>query len=202
MKRISEAVPIVFVVGFITFFIVYVVLENSAREKDELAKKQQAKKALLSLANRYNAIHDWKKQLCGGQEFRYEEVMTVELQNLWLTKKPILWIGDIRDVSKNGELQYLINLSDSLVSDEFDQWELNTAIELSLVCPKGIYDTFIKNHKDHKGYNSVAVIAKIESIASSQFVDDDDDEIVSKWDVKIGNGKLIDIQCLDHKCLE
>jgi len=86
-------------------------LENKAKEK---AKKAEAvkiekitKAAVAKLVDRTNAVTNWKKILLKGQEFRLEPILTVELEQLWLTGRPILFFGSIGDIANRGsrELQ-------------------------------------------------------------------------------------------------
>ena len=191
MKRIVWIIVAVAVVGY--FFNSY--MENKARREAERAEaeriEQATKTAVSQMASRTNAVRDWEKNLSKGERFRFEPVLTVELERLWLQQRPILFIGAIKDIATHDQSQYVVLVERSLFGS-FD-YMFGTELQLSLLADKDKVDSFLKEHpdlfKDYGFNNGVAVVARINSIRIT-YVPGEEGE---RQEVKIGDGELIDI---------
>jgi len=191
MKRILWIIVVVGVVAY--FFNSY--MENKARREAERAEaeriEQATKTAVSQMVSRTNAISDWEETLSKGESFRFEPILTVELERLWLQQRPVLFIGAIKDITTRDQSHYELLVERSLFSS-FDHM-FGTEIQLSLLSEKETVDSFLKEHptlfKDYGFKNGVAVVAHINSIRTTYVPGEEG----GREEVKIGNGELVDI---------
>ncbi len=191
MKKIIWIIILIAVGGF--FFNSY--LENKARreaERSEAERIEQVTRMLVSqMTSRTNAVVDWEASLSKGEEYRFEPILTVELERLWLQQRPILFIGAIKDIATHDQSQYLVSVEQSLSGSS--EYMFGTELQLSLLSSKDRVDSFLKKHpelfNDYGFKNGVAVVARINSIRTT-YVPGEDGE---REEVKIGDGELINI---------
>jgi len=188
MKRAIWIIVIILIGGYF----VNNYLEKKARKKAEDAEAKRieeiTKASVAEMVARTNAIDTWEKALSKGEKFRLERILTVELERLWLTERPILFIGAIKDVVTLDKENYRIEIKRSLFNSLF-----RTELQLVLQCPKQKVDLFLKEHpnlfKDFGFKNGVAVVADIDEI-ETKLVSGPEREIEY---IKIGKGKCIDM---------
>lgn len=170
-------------------------MEKKAKRKAEQAEakriEQITRTAVSKMVSRANAVEDWESPLSKGEQFRFEQILTVELEKLWLQQRPILFIGAIKDIATYDQSQYVVLVERSL----FGSFEhmFRTELQLSLLSGKDKIDSFLKEHpdlfKDYGFKNGVAVVARIKSLRSTYL----SKENGTREEVKIGDGELIDI---------
>jgi len=184
-KRVIWIIVIILITGY--FINNY--LENKAKKEAEKTETERIEKdrkeAIAQLVKRTNAVDNWEKDLNKGKQFRLEPILTVELERLWLTNRPILFIGDIKDIATIDEKTYRVKMERSSF--------IGTELQLILQCQKQTIDTFLKEHpdlfKDYDLKNGVAVIAEIDEI-ETKTVSGSEGE---KEEIKVGKGKCVDI---------
>lgn len=192
MKRIVWIIIAVVVVGY--FFNLYTV--NKAKREAETAEskriEQAMKTAVLQMASHSNAVSDWEAKLSKGETLRFEPILTIELERLWMQQRPILFVGSIKDIATHDHSQYVVLVERSLYGSF--NFMFGTELQLSLISSKEQIDSFLKKHpdlfKDYGLNNGVAVVARINAIRTT-FVPGEEGE---REEVKIGDGELIDIQ--------
>ena len=190
MKRAIWIIAILLIGGYF----VNNYFENRAKREAEKAAAEKIEKAIKSevslLAGRTNAVYDWEKELSKGEQFRLEPILTVELERLWLTGRPILFVGSIKDISTVDIDNYSLKIKRSL----FNSFEhmFGTKLQLELQCPKQRVDSFLKKHpdlfKDFGFKNGVAVVASIDGIETTIVSGSEGEK-----EIKIGKGKCIDM---------
>ena len=93
-------------------------IENKAKKEAQKAEAERIEKATKTavdqLAKRTNAVDNWEKDLSKGEQFRLEPILTLELERLWLTHRPILFIGSIKDISTIDQENYRIKIERTL----------------------------------------------------------------------------------------
>lgn len=190
MKRLFFIIiPILLVVSFI----VYAVNSHRAYKTQIEAKKTQKERirknvtsVVANLTKKHNAF-DWVKEIEGRKEFLdLTPVLTVELEKLWLTDRPTLFIGTIKDISTLDQKYYLIKIQGIA--------PIMVSFGLELKCPMQKVNSLLKEHPDvTRGITSgVAVIAKIDNIKTVTVHGHE-----GKEDIRIGEGKSLDIVYLD-----
>ena len=156
--------------------------QKEAERVEQKKKKQNAISITEQLASRYNADGNWKKSLRGRDMF------TFELEKLWLTEHPILFVGYIQDIATHDEKFYTISIGAT-------QFSTSDYLELSLKSPKDKIDLLLKEHPDLFEMtfdNNVAAIAQVHRIKSSERTETDGSWI-SMEKVMTGEGELLDI---------
>ena len=170
-------------------------LEEKATREAERAEaekiEQATKAAVFQMVLRTDAIDDWALQLSKGERFRFEPILTIELERVWLQDRPILFIGSIKDIATHNQSQYTVLVERSFFGSFVHIFD--TELRLSLFSSKEIVDSFLKKHPDFfKNYgfnNGVAVVARIKSIRTINILGEEGE----REEVKIGDGELIDI---------
>ena len=176
-------------------YFVNISIVNKAKrdaERAESKRIEQATKAAVSqMASRTNAVDDWEQRISTGERFRFEPILTIELEKLWLRKQPILFIGAIKDIATHDESQYVVSVEKSLYVSF--KYMFDTELQLSLSASKERIDSFLKKHpglfNDYGFNNGIAVVARISSIRTMDVLGEDG----VREEVKIGDGELIGI---------
>ena len=170
-------------------------LDNKASRETERAEEQGIKDtihvAIGEMVARTNATDNWERQLVKEDDIRFEPVLTIELEKLWLNDRPILFLGTIKDISTYDETHYTVLIErNATYSSKFT---LITELQLSLHCEKQIIDEFLEEHpnlfKEFHLENSVAVAANIKSIRTHYIPS----EGISSEEIKTGEGDLVEI---------
>lgn len=170
-------------------------IENKAKRKAEQEKEQRVEQTLRSsvekMVSRTNSISEWESSLSKGETYRLSPILTVELEKLWLSGRPILFVGTIKDISTYDKIRYTVLFERNLLSSLNNMF--STELQLSLLVPKKKIDAFLKNHpKLFKGVgfnNGSVVIAKVKSIKTDYYIGNEG----VREEIKIGQGELIDI---------
>lgn len=148
------------------------------------------KTEVINLGKRHNAIVDWRRQLIPKEQLRLSPILTIELEKLWQTERPILFIGTIKDIVSINQNTYRILLENT--SLDFDI-SLSTKLRLSLASEKSIIDSFLESHPnflfDGVFNNNVAVIGKVREISAINECAKED----SSSNIRIGEGTLVEI---------
>jgi len=170
-------------------------LENKAKRE---AKEAEAKRIELSIkssvaqmVSRTGAIDDWEKRLGKGENFRFEPILTIELEGLWLQNHPILFIGAVKDIATHDQTQYKVSVERSLFGSF--EYMFDTELQLSLLSRKEQIDSFLQKHpglfKNYGLNNGVAVVAHINAIRTIYVPGEEG----GREEIKIGDGELLDI---------
>ena len=170
-------------------------MENKAKRDAEVAEakriEQATKSAVAQMVSQTGAVDGWEVRLSKGENFRFETILTVELERLWLQNQPILFIGSIKDIATYDQSHYTVSVERSLFGSF--EYMFGTELQLSLLSRKERMDSFLKKHpdlfKDYGFNNGVAVVARINAIRT-MYVPGEEGERV---EVKIGDGELVDI---------
>ena len=172
--------------------------ENRNTEKQRIAaedvKEKLIRSKIESLANNTGANRDWVGALENGGEVRLTPILTLELEKAWIEGGPILFSAVISDISTFSENKYKIDFEQSFL--ESIRLSVFTELKLSLIAEKSYIDNFMVSNpsvRDATGLgNSIAVAARIDSIESSFYLDQDNDKI----EVKSGVGELLGLEFL------
>jgi len=169
-------------------------IEDRKKERAQEAKEAEiariTKATVSLLVSKTNAIDDWDKVLSEGEEVSFRKILTIDLEKLWLTDRPILFVGYIDDIATYNDQFYILKVDRSLLSSLHT---LGTALSLELKCDKRKIDSFLKKYPNLvSGFdlsNNVAVVAKIGNVKTSYCIGDEGE----REEVKIGEGYCIDI---------
>jgi len=165
--------------AFIASLIIINILSGCAEKKEQKKVErvvqeynghfQQIKRSLIA---KYNADTSWVKRLLGNESFRLYSIKTIEVEKAWLEKNPILFEGNLTDISSINENDYFLefglsDLQTNIYIDEHDVFFLKVRF------PKTKIDTLLKEYPELlKDYLPVfshqfLIVAKIDSIAKT-----------------------------------
>jgi hypothetical protein len=134
--------------------------------------------SLRRIATTHNAKVAWAKELAGKESVRISPIMSAELQHVWLTGTPILFVGTLRDISQNADGSYQVQLQYDMVSEEY--LFLSTEILLNARCAAEQTAPLLKMAKDPSRLGvlaDAAVVGTVSSISSNQVRDSEGEEI-------------------------
>ena len=191
MNKIVGVIIVLLLAGY--FVNTYV--ENNAKREAERIKterdEQNIKASVQELVSRLNAVTSWDSQLSNGESYRIEPILTVELERLWITERPILFVGRIQDIKTKDKDNYTVVVERNMLSSYGNMF--STDLQLSLVASKNQIDAFLKIHPDlFKGlgfYKDIAVVASIASVETVYI----SGEECAREEIKIGYGKMLDL---------
>jgi len=207
MKRIASVLLVVLAVAVGAYY-AYSHFEGEAKKRErqkvedatDVERQKSVQAELTKMTSKFGAIEDWGKQLnekegSSKDDFKRFRIFTIELEELWLTDKPILFKGRIKDIYSLDRNTYAVWLS------LYRQSDSETQLALSLECPKTMIDSFLSAHPvkslTHSFQSEVAVIAKINKIGRSwhrnECVDSYDNLNVEEKQTKVGFGQCLDI---------
>jgi hypothetical protein len=169
--------------------------EQIAQEAACQEKREVRHAAIDQMVSKYNAVNDWEDKLreeSAGKKKYKEEIVTMEVENLWLINRPILFRGTIKDISTLDTDNYLITLD--------GRWKTGTQWALTLKSPKIMIDSFLSTHPKATSHRfTVAVIAKISKIDTNYHVTEEgtgEDKTITEEKTITGIGQCIDILVL------
>lgn len=171
-------------------YFVYDYFQDKAKEKariENLQKELEARHiAVARMASKYNAVNDWEERLSKGDVKNRKKLLTIDIENVWLIDRPILFKGRIKDVSNLDATNYLMTLEGLGIFSGGST--ITRKLTLSLNCQKSMIDSFLRANKD-RSFDTVAVIAKINKIVPGSRKTEEYDE----QEIKIGIGHCLDI---------
>ena len=198
VKKVVLVVVLVVVLAVAIFLVsvcVSIVRDNRAKDEASRAEKVRVERAtraaVAQMISKTNAIDDWEKRITGDKGYRFGTILTVEFERQWLSERPILFIGAIKDIAAFDDTSYTV-----LVEKEGYR-DFDGSLALSLRCPKKKMDLFLKEHPDMFADfvdNYVAIAAHVTNIRAVHEHKDFEEEVL-----RTGEGDLMDIVYIGHR---
>ncbi|MCK4911636.1 MAG: hypothetical protein KAR83_08325 [Thermodesulfovibrionales bacterium] len=168
---------------------------EKTKEEKRIEYENEINLKINQMVQKYNANDNWTEDLTSNKDF-LAPVMTIEIERVWLNN-PILFIGNIDDISTYNQSDYLLSISYS----SFDSLSKYPAlysldIELELKCPKKLVDTKIPNSGIIKSFleSNTAIIAQVDSVKNIKYFDDEGNQT----NIRVGVGKCLDFIYVDN----
>ena len=169
------------------------------RIKDEIASKRENYDKQLWLTikdkkNQYQAEIKWMRTLGFlDKERKYKEFYTSEIQDAFLTGKPSLLFGSIKDVGNFDDYNYEMKISFSSFKLEMMSFGKPT-MQIEVLCNKSMVDKLLKEHAANftkiPGFGiNVALISNLKEVVDFSFKDSEGD--VQKGKKLVGDCKEI-----------
>jgi hypothetical protein len=135
------------------------------REAATAAEASALNVEVLRRANSVNAVIDWPDHLAAGQAMRISPVLTIELQDLWLAGRPILFVGKVDDVARTAVNRYTIKATYGGLerSHDFTSSDLRIIVD----CDSQLADPIVRALTKPDDYSidaDVAIVARIEQV--------------------------------------
>jgi hypothetical protein len=165
------------------------------RNRAEQWRKSEdtARAAVISMIERYRAITTWEAELADELGFRLNPVLTVELERLWIGPRPILFLGQLDDISSRDGGGYIVRVKHGLLKSDY---HFNSSLRVQLDANSELIDRFLTNYledwRNESLLSSVAVIAEVRAITAS----DEHGESGELSPIRTGHGTLLDIAYL------
>ena len=146
---------------------------SELREAAIEAEKIKISDTISDFSRKHNAITDWGEVISGGNLKLAPSIHTGTMQRVWLSGRPILFIGKVKDYSMNSNGVYLITLkSDILTRYEFPflhkEWSkvMLSSFEMQVACPEKKVDLVrhILENTIEFGGPQIAAIVQVTSL--------------------------------------
>lgn len=181
----------------------YCVDRYNQSEKAELSRKEaqkvqfeQNKMAIRALVEQYSASHDWYRLFDRSEVPFGRPVMQADLENAWLGKQPIIFLGQIDDYKNAEGDRYQVTIE----PDIFSFGPTVSGVGLDIAAPRSLIKKFVEDHPEAlsaylspKG-GTVVVIAKINSIETRWEGRGEDAK-----EVRYGVGELLDLRFIEGR---
>jgi type II secretory pathway pseudopilin PulG len=191
LLRLLSAVAALFV-----FYLAFSIYQSNVASTRTKADRERAT-GEVSAAIRQVALKDgagtgWPDKLSGGKADVDSPLLTAELQQVWITGRPILFIGKLNDIARNADGSYQLFVE--YTSNENRPWFLKTKLQVRLDCPeatgKSLMDS-VAGHRDYFG-TDVAVTATVRTVEASSTTDAESAAI----SVLTGRGECVTVMLL------
>jgi hypothetical protein len=194
LRRIVIGLLVVAIAAFCVIYLIRHVFTSPAKTEEAAGRPSAAHVVFAELVKKHNAVDAWDQDLCQGQPARMTPVLTIELEKVWLTDRPILFIGKIVDIkTEDKDNDRLIVDRDIFWAAALSRPLLSTDLQLSVLCPRSMIESFVGANPDYlDAANGVALIAKIETIEPAEGAGRGGGRDFGK----VGKGKCIDLMCL------
>lgn len=181
----------------------YCVDRHNQSQKIE-ASRQEAKKAQLehnkmtvkALVDQYSANYDWYTLFDRSDAPFRRRVMQADLENAWLGKSPVMFLGRFDDYKNADGDRYQVTFT----PDIFSFGPFVSGVGLDITAPKSLIEKFLNAHPEALSptfgskSGTVAVIAKISSVETRWEGQGEDAE-----EVRYGVGELLDLRFIEGR---
>ena len=194
LKRILIALLIIAILAFCVYYLITHEFTSPAKKEATANRGGMAQVAFAELLKKHNAVDSWDKDICQGEAARTTPVLTMELEKVWLTDRPILFVGKIRDIKTEDKDNYrLIVDRDIFWAAALSRPLVRTGLEIWALCPKSLLESFVRMNPDYlDAENGIALVVKIDSIEPLEGADKD----AGRESGRVGKGKCLDLICL------
>ncbi len=198
LKRILVALVVIAIAAFCVLYLVHNPFKASAPKEEAMNRGARTQFAYAELVKKEKARDNWDRELCGNEPARLTPILTMELEKAWLTDQPILFLGKVLDIRSEDSGSYRLMVDrDVFLTAALGRPVLSTDLQISVVCPKSMVETFIANNPDYlDANNGIGVIAKIDTIEPLEKSANSGPGLGAG---KVGRGKALDLVCLRNR---
>jgi hypothetical protein len=161
--------------------------EKKAAEQTETTRRL-ARVAISRMASEFGANQSWEQGLSEGNKPTGRKGMNIsELEKLWLTEKPILFTGQIEEVSGTDRDTYTVRITRH--ENPRSKTSFQGTLAILLECPRTMISSFFEKHPHAvPPFGQVAVVAKITKIETKPRETEQ-----AESDIYIGRGRCLGI---------
>lgn len=194
LKRLLIVLVLIAIAAFCVIYLFRYYTKAPAKKAEAANRGAMTQAAFEKLVEKHNAVDSWDQELSRGEPARIAPILTMDLEKVWLTDRPILFIGKIVDIKTEDKADYrLIVERDLYLAAALSRSVLRTPLRVSVLCPKTMIDSFIAANPDYiDAGNGVALIAKIDAVYDLASEGRDSE----RSGEKVGKGSGLDLQCL------
>lgn len=162
MTKFFQIAVWVIVVSGIVFWWRHTENNKSKAKVTEQAQKETIHKAVIELANKHNAVVDWKKPI--SKKSFMSPIFTMEIENVLLSKdnRPVLFLAKPKDIERK-ENAYVVRFTMVRFTNDFGR---SPQIEFALDCSDEQAKKILQQRTEFKDrYAIIAVINKVKKMA-------------------------------------
>ena len=149
LKRIIIGLLVLALAAFCVVYLIRHVFTSSAKTEEAGGRPSAAHVVFAELVKKHNAVESWDRDLCQGQPARLTPVLTMELEKAWLTERPILFVGKIRDIKTEDKDNYRIIVDrDRYWTASLSRPFIETGLQVSALFSKAAVESFIAANPD------------------------------------------------------
>lgn len=180
------------IVAVVAFAFFHSQQKKAAAKAKKEANRAAVVKTVRSMAERYGADSRWMYELVKGHDklMRFSDVLSIELERLWVTQHPIVFTGLVEDITRGG-----VGGGYQVVTLKHTELNPKYMIVTPLVLRLEVRDAAklaelerLARDEDFEFFGSIAFVAKIEKVESSARPGEDGEYET----VRVGVGTLID----------
>lgn len=164
---IAKWLYIKIIIGVALSYVAFSGFSTYHEKKQQQEARDQQQRNIRSAVENFvatdSADDSWAQTLAAGNRTRRTPIRTVELQKIWLTNTPILFIGELEDIYKAPDGSSRIKLNHGLRSGTIF---LGSEINVDLACNADVLDEITSKAAGDKGEVSpgIAVTTKINQV--------------------------------------
>lgn len=184
------------VVTLFVCYLAYSIYQSNIASAKAKADRERATEE-VSAAIRQVALKDgagigWPDKLSGGEKYVDSPLLTAELQRVWVTGRPILFIGKLTDIVANADGSYQLYVA--YTHNENRPWFLKTKLEVRLDCPRETGTSLIDSVATKRDYfgTDIAITATIRTVEVSKTTDAES----AATSVLTGRGECVTVMLL------
>jgi len=171
-------------------------VETEGKRLEQEARCEVLRNSVAEMAAKSNAVTNWPASLASGKRSRRSPVLTAELQKLWVIERPILFIGNIKDITINKDGTYQVIVEHNCTGNR--PIFLYNNIRISLRCPESLATPLlqaVRSEQTLRHFANAAVTGVIERIVTTSENDSDGDTS----NVLTGVGKCVNALYLTER---
>lgn len=185
------------------------VIRNINAEKERLAAEEREAEHIEEIAHqknieamvaKYDANYQWYKLIERPKKGFQKPIMQADLENWWISEKPVVFVGRISDYKNDGSGRYRVKIKPVLLSRGMRS-SLRARLDIS--APKDVVDSIVSQHPaalsryPRSKASAVVVVARINTIeARWEGAQDDSDEVL------YGEGEMVDVYFVEGTILK
>jgi hypothetical protein len=169
MSLVRVIVGVVLLAAFGGWFVRKEYLQHQREQhRDQAAAEAESAmvRNLRDVVLKFDANSRWPHTLAGTEGIRVNPILSIELQRIWMTGTPILFVGRLDDVALNEDGRFR-------VSARREPWltgspMLKENMQLTVICPAEIAEPLIAAATGARYppfYPDVALVTNIESVS-------------------------------------
>lgn len=165
---------------------------QSSEQREQIQRDradQETQESVKRLVRTTNADDQWPQRLTKGTNGRMSPVLTIDLEKVWCTGRPILFVGTLGDVRSHADGAYEVVVQYSIVVTP--RHFFADDLQLRLEADTNTIDAFLAKRISAGGENfidGVAVVAEVTGVVSESVYASD------AWKFRReGRGKLLAI---------
>lgn len=195
-RAISTLVAVAMGLGFLGYNGFQAWQQRIGEEESNASKRRAEVAQILTHAAAKHADVDWDIRLANGKERVSRALMTAELQQVWLTKRPVLFVGRLLDIRREADGYYWVRIERERMLKTRPRFVGNDIV-LEVACTAPMAEIILSRVREKTSTYPelrIAVVADVEEVRIDM-VDDKE----GKDSTLRGVGRCVSVMVLDER---